>query len=64
MSNVLFLGMPSHGHVNPTIGLVAELVRRGERVTYFASEMFRSRIEGAGATYRGYTSDLDLFKAR
>jgi len=64
MSNVLFLGMPSHGHVNPTIGLVAELVRRGEHVTYFASEMFRSRIEGAGATYRAYSSDLDLFKAR
>lgn len=62
MSNVLFLGVPSHGHVNPTIGLVHELVRRGETVTYFASDEFRDRIEGAGAAFRRYSEDLDIFK--
>ena len=62
MSHVLFLSVPSHGHVNPTLGLVAELVRRGERVTYFASEPFRDRIEKAGATFRAYAHDLDMFK--
>ena len=62
MSNVLFLASPSHGHVNPTLGLVAELVRRGERVTYFASEPFRQRVEAAGATFKAYAHDLDLFK--
>ena len=62
MSNVLFLAAPSHGHVNPTLGLVAELVRRGERVTYFASEPFRERVEAAGATFKAYALDLDMFK--
>ena len=62
MSNVLFLASPSHGHVNPTLGLVAELVRRGERVTYFASEPFRERVEATGATFKAYAHDLDLFK--
>ena len=62
MSDVLFLSVPSHGHVNPTLGLVAELARRGEHVTYFASEPFRERIEKAGATFRAYAHDLDMFK--
>lgn len=63
MSNVLFLGMPSHGHVNPTLGLVAELSRRGEKVFYFASEHFRTKIEAAGAQCFAYNEDLDIFKA-
>ncbi len=62
MSDVLFLASPSHGHVNPTLGLVAELVRRGERVTYFASEPFRERVEATGAAFKAYAHDLDLFK--
>jgi MGT family glycosyltransferase len=62
MSNVLFLAAPSHGHVNPTLGLVHELVRRGEHVTYFASPPFKERIEAAGATFKAYAHDLDMFK--
>lgn len=61
MSNVLFLGLPSHGHINPTLGLVSELVRRGERVVYFASPAFKNDLERAGAEVRFYGADLDLF---
>ena len=62
MSNVLFLASPSHGHVNPTLGLAQELVRRGEQVTYFASPPFRERVEATGATFKAYAHDLDMFK--
>ena len=62
MANVLFLGMPSHGHVNPTLGLVHELTLRGETVHYFASEIFRAKIEAAGAVFYPYSEDLDIFK--
>lgn len=51
MANVCMLGHPAPGHVNPTLPLVAELVRRGERVTYFASPPFRERIERTGARF-------------
>ncbi|WP_343675349.1 macrolide family glycosyltransferase [Chitinophaga sp.] len=62
MSKVLFLSVPSHGHVNPTIGLVSELIKHGNEVTYFATEPFREKIEATGAIYEPYLVDLDLFK--
>ncbi|GAC1373992.1 MAG: glycosyltransferase [Ktedonobacteraceae bacterium] len=53
MAKVLFFNVPAHGHTNPTLPLVAELVRRGEQVIYYSSEPFRAAIEQAGATFRG-----------
>ena len=38
MSNVLFVNLPAEGHINPTIGLVRELIQRGEKVTYYCTE--------------------------
>ena len=40
MAKVLFFNLPAHGHVNPTLPLVAELVHRGEHVIYYSSEAF------------------------
>lgn len=53
MAKVLFFNLPAHGHTNPTLPLVAELVHRGEHVIYYSSEAFRPAIEQAGATFRG-----------
>ncbi|HSN90418.1 MAG TPA: macrolide family glycosyltransferase [Anaeromyxobacteraceae bacterium] len=49
-----FLSLPAHGHVNPSLPLVAELVRAGHPVTYFGTEEFREKIEGAGARFHRY----------
>ncbi|WP_223986767.1 macrolide family glycosyltransferase [Arthrobacter sp. NicSoilB8] len=46
-----FVSIPAYGHVNPTLPLVAELVRRGHRVTYFTSADFEPRIRNAGADF-------------
>ncbi len=48
------IGHPAPGHVNPTLPLMAELGRGGERVTYFASDPFRPVVEAAGAGFRSY----------
>jgi MGT family glycosyltransferase len=52
MARVLFINGGSEGHVNPTIGVVQELISRGEEVVYFTIEPFRERIEKTGATVR------------
>ncbi|HEX6359275.1 macrolide family glycosyltransferase [Actinophytocola sp.] len=50
MSTIAFLNIGMHGRVNPTLPVVAELVRRGHAVTYHTSPAFRAEIEATGAT--------------
>ena len=46
---LLFVGLAGHGHVTPTLPLVAELVRRGHRVDYACGPEFGHAVTGAGA---------------
>lgn len=54
MTTLTFLNLPAHGHVNPTLPVVAEVVRQGATVFYYATELFRSAIEQTGAIFRDY----------
>ncbi|MBM7810857.1 macrolide family glycosyltransferase [Saccharothrix algeriensis] len=58
MSHIAFLNIPGHGHVNPTLPVVAELVARGHRVTYAVPEGFTAAVEHAGATALGHPTTL------
>lgn len=49
--HIAFVTLGAFGHINPTLALVTELVKRGNRVTYFTTEPFRSIIEGTGARF-------------
>ncbi|XVV39120.1 macrolide family glycosyltransferase [Streptomyces sp. CA-100214] len=54
MSTIAFLNIGMHGHINPTLPVAAELVRRGHTVTYHTSPAFREEIAATGATVRPY----------
>jgi MGT family glycosyltransferase len=54
MAKALFLSLPLHGHVNPSLPLVRELVARGDEVVYVANERFAARIEETGARHLAY----------
>lgn len=43
--------IPAHGHTNPTLGLVRALTDAGHEIYYFSFEMFREKIENAGAVF-------------
>ncbi len=65
MPKALFFNVPGHGHVNPSLPLVAELARRGHHITYFITENYRARVEAAGAIVQPYaTVRDDYFDAR
>lgn len=51
MSKIAFFSIPAHGHINPTIPVVAELVKRGHQVWYYSFLEFQEKIEAAGARF-------------
>jgi MGT family glycosyltransferase len=65
MPKSVFFNVPGHGHVNPSLPLVAELTRRGHQITYFITEKYRARVEAAGAQFQPYAAvPDDYFEAR
>ncbi len=65
MPKALFFNVPGHGHVAPSLPLVAELTRRGHEITYHASEGFRAAVEATGAAFQPYcTVGDDYFQSR
>ncbi|MBQ2932025.1 MAG: glucosyltransferase [Clostridia bacterium] len=51
MSKIVFFCIPAHGHTNPTLGVVRELVSRGHEVWYYSYNIMREKIESAGAKF-------------
>jgi MGT family glycosyltransferase len=68
VAKALFFGLPLHGHTNPSLPLVRELVARGDEVSYYSTSAFAAKIELTGARYRPYRnaflSDLEQLPER
>ena len=59
MSKIVFFNIPAHGHTNPTLGVVTELIVRGHQVWYYSYTQLKEKIESTGATYVS-CDDYDL----
>ena len=59
---ILFINLPYHGHVIPTIGLVQELIKAGHQVTYLMPYDWDERIAESGAEFLGYDNNPKLDK--
>ena len=57
MARGLFLIIPGHGHVNPTIGLVKELMAKGDEIVYICADIFRDKLKKVGAEFVGYSGE-------
>jgi UDP:flavonoid glycosyltransferase YjiC (YdhE family) len=54
--------VPAHGHTNPTLALVKELIDAGHEVHYFSFELFKEKLENLGAHFiacDGYASEME-----
>ncbi|WP_327364999.1 macrolide family glycosyltransferase [Streptomyces sp. NBC_01296] len=60
-SHIAFFNFPAIGHVNPTLGVVEELVKRGHRVTCTVTDHFVPAIEAIGAEAVRYESVFGEF---
>ena len=51
MSKIVFFCIPAHGHTNPTLGVVRELIARGHEVWYYSYKIMQEKIESTGAKF-------------
>ncbi len=51
MSRIAFFCIPAHGHTNPTLEVVKELIRQGHEVRYYSYECMKEKIVATGAEY-------------
>jgi len=58
MAHIAIFLMPERGHVLPALGLIAELVRRGHRVSCPVPAQFAVAVTGSGATAIRYRTTL------
>ncbi|MDY6943043.1 MAG: hypothetical protein SVU69_08515, partial [Pseudomonadota bacterium] len=60
MGRCVFFNLPgASGHINPTVGVVKELINRGEEVIYYAGEDSRAKFTALGAEFRNYEQWFD-----
>lgn len=57
---ILMVNVPFSGHINPTLALAEELVRRGHKVSYILNNEWREQIEGIGADFIPYMDHGDF----
>lgn len=57
---ILFINLPYHGHVIPTIGLVKELIEQGAEVTYMLPFDWEEKVAESGAKFYGYKNHKQL----
>ena len=57
---ILFINLPYHGHVVPTIGLVQELIKLGCEVTYLMPFDWKEMVKESGARFYGYNNHRQL----
>ncbi|HEX3384872.1 MAG TPA: macrolide family glycosyltransferase [Mucilaginibacter sp.] len=55
VARVLVVMMPAEGHINPTLGIIKELVENGDEVVYCCTEKYRTKIEALGAQFKAYS---------
>ncbi|MGB7337378.1 MAG: macrolide family glycosyltransferase [Phototrophicaceae bacterium] len=62
MAKIAYINIPAHGHTNPTLPVVRELVTTGHHVMYYNAEEFRDKIVPTGAEFCPYEKPMPTTK--
>jgi len=52
MARIAYVGLPAHGHTNPTLPVMKRLVEAGHEVLYYNAESFREKVAPTGVNFR------------
>ncbi|WP_236795248.1 nucleotide disphospho-sugar-binding domain-containing protein [Amycolatopsis sp. GM8] len=59
MTRIIIAATPIYGHVEPLRPIAADLVRRGEQVTFLTGSGFRASVEETGARFAALPGEAD-----
>lgn len=51
MKRIAVFSIPAHGHTNPMLPVVSELVKRGNKVRFYSFDEFGEKIKATGAEF-------------
>ncbi|MET8576892.1 macrolide-inactivating glycosyltransferase [Streptomyces sp. NPDC005012] len=57
-AHIAMFSIAAHGHVNPSLEVIRELVRRGHRVTYAIPPLLAGKVAATGAEVKPWNSTL------
>ncbi|MGC0328863.1 MGT family glycosyltransferase [Streptomyces sp. SAI-170] len=57
-AHIAMFSIAAHGHVNPSLEVIRELVARGHRVTYAIPPIFAEKVAATGAEVKPWNSTL------
>lgn len=60
MGNILFFGVPLSGHIDPTLGVISQLVGQGEKVTYVNAKHIEEQVKNLGIFFVAYPDYNEL----
>jgi UDP:flavonoid glycosyltransferase YjiC (YdhE family) len=60
MTHIIIAATPAYGHVAPLRPIAADLVRRGNQVTFLTGSAFRASIEETGARFVALPGEADF----
>lgn len=60
MKTFVYFSLPAHGHTNPTLPVIKELIAKGHRVVYYSLPEFKDKIESTGSQFRSYPKEMRL----
>jgi MGT family glycosyltransferase len=58
MAKIVYIGLPAHGHTNPTLPVVHELIQRGHEVLYYNAASFQAKVAPTGVDFRAYPEPM------
>ncbi len=64
MKRIACFCIPAHGHTNPILPVLKELVQRGNEVRFYSFEEFRRKIEQTGAQFVSCDRFLETLNAQ
>lgn len=62
MARFVFASVPAYGHFNPTLPIIAEMVRRGHQVTVMNTAEFEPPVAALGAEFMALPGDFSARK--